>query len=229
MIPSNMTLFSHRHHQEEGILNFENVQVSDSFLLHYSFRELLRSIGVSNFRTIVSNFAEDMNPLSFDSPSAYCLSTAVKKAEDVIYRKGDLLVTANNNFRSILISSDTVVAINGIVLEKPKDKLHALSMLQMLSGNTHSVHTAVTIYQGSSGSNFTLAKSFVEITNVSFIELTTEDIMAYIETGEPMDKAGGYGIQGQGGMFVNSISGDYFNVVGLPICRLSREIASTIE
>lgn len=189
-------------------------------------RELLTGMGINTFRIITSNFPENLLPASFDSPAAYCLGTAVKKAEYLISSQQNMLITPNNNALSILISADTIVEMNGEVLEKPKDIGDAHRMLALLSGNTHSVHTGVSIFLGRGGSNFTLARSFIETSRVTFLDISHEDIEAYIFTGEPMDKSGGYGIQGLGGQFVSRIEGDYFNIMGLPVARLGSELTS---
>ena len=117
-----------------------------------------------------------------------------------------------------VIGADTVVAIDGIILGKPANKEDAASMLRMLSGKMHSVFTGVTIIKGEKSDSF-----FVE-TKVKFFDLTDEEINRYVETGEPMDKAGAYGIQGFGSLLVEKIDGDYFNVVGLPVSLLNRRL-----
>lgn len=116
---------------------------------------------------------------------------------------------------TIIISADTVVELDGKVMGKPKDALDAFNMLKRLSGNTHNVLSGVTVMKGDKAISKTI------VTEVHFRELTDDEINAYIETNEPMDKAGAYGIQGRGSKFVSGIVGDYFNVVGLPVCTLS--------
>ncbi len=118
----------------------------------------------------------------------------------------------------IVIGADTVVAFDGKILGKPTDKNDAFEMLRMLSGQTHKVYTGVAII-----CNDTIC-NFYEETDVEFYPLTDDEIISYINTGEPMDKAGAYGIQGKGCVLVKRINGDYSNVVGLPIARLSREL-----
>lgn len=124
------------------------------------------------------------------------------------------------NDKDVIIGADTVVAINGTILGKPKDNENAKEMLQMLSGNTHSVFTGVTIITPKE------KKSFFCETKVNFFDLTDEEIDSYINTGECSDKAGAYGIQGFGSILVEKIDGDYFNVVGLPVSKLYRELKS---
>ncbi|CAM9331435.1 unnamed protein product, partial [Ectocarpus fasciculatus] len=193
-------------------------------------KDLLRTIGLNYFRVIPSSFAEDMSPASFKSPEEYCLATATKKAEDVILNSAAALESLEHRSAvSLLISSDTIVEIDGAVLEKPRDKTHAKTMLQLLSGRKHSVLSAVTIFQGVHGSDFSIRSKFVERSIVNFADLTESDIDAYVESGEPMDKSGSYGIQGLGSQFVTGIEGDYFNIVGFPIHRVSREIAQILN
>lgn len=118
----------------------------------------------------------------------------------------------------IVIGCDTVVVIDDTILGKPHTSQECFDMLKILSGKTHKVFTGVT-FRGF-GNNF----SFTEETAVEFYALSDEEISEYIKTGEPFDKAGGYGIQGKGAMLVKGIKGDYFNVVGLPASRLKREL-----
>lgn len=119
---------------------------------------------------------------------------------------------------SVVIGADTVVAVDGKILGKPKDNAHAFKMLKSLSGKEHSVFTGVTLLCGN------IKKSFYEETKVCFYPLSDEEINEYISTGECSDKAGAYGIQGKGSLLVKYIKGDYFNVVGLPVSRLYREL-----
>ncbi|MBP3313989.1 MAG: septum formation inhibitor Maf [Oscillospiraceae bacterium] len=116
----------------------------------------------------------------------------------------------------VVIAADTVVVIDGEVLGKPHTEEEAKKMLRRLSSRTHEVMTGVTVRDESH------AETFTEITKVTFRDLSENEISAYVKTGDPMDKAGSYGVQGKAGMFVSALEGDYFNVMGLPICRLSR-------
>ncbi len=118
----------------------------------------------------------------------------------------------------LIISADTVVAIGNEILGKPVNTDDARRMITLLSGNTHSVFTGVTI------SNSKKEITFSEETKVEFLPLTEEEIEEYISTSEPYDKAGAYGIQGKGSLLVKKIDGDYFNVVGLPVARLNKEV-----
>ena len=117
---------------------------------------------------------------------------------------------------TLVIGADTVVVRDGEILGKPKGEEEARAMLASLSGRTHQVCTGVTVCRGDK------VLTQVEETQVTFRPLTDQEIRQYVSTGEPMDKAGAYGIQGLGGLLVAGIQGDYHNVVGLPVCRLGR-------
>lgn len=116
--------------------------------------------------------------------------------------------------KGLIIAADTVVAIDGKIMGKPKDEEEAYAMLSLLSGKRHEVYTGVCV----KSSNKTVI--FNEKTSVFFRQLSEEEMWEYIKTGEPMDKAGAYGIQGAGGLFVKKIDGDYMNVIGLPATHL---------
>jgi len=116
----------------------------------------------------------------------------------------------------VVIGADTVVEIDGNILGKPADEADARRMLRTLSGREHRVFTGVTVTDGET------VLSEAEMTKVYFRNMTDREIDAYIATGEPMDKAGAYGYQGFAGLLVERIDGDYFNVVGLPLCRLGK-------
>ena len=119
-----------------------------------------------------------------------------------------------------VVAADTIVALDGELLGKPADEADARRMLHALSGKTHQVATGVCIVRDGS------AESFVDITDVTFYELSHDEIDAYVATGEPMDKAGAYGIQGQHGrMLFEKLDGDSYNVVGLPIAKVVRALS----
>lgn len=166
-------------------------------------RELFRYI-TENFKAVSSDVDESL-PQGI-SPSDAVLHLSKIKAEP--FRNDD----------DIVIGADTVVALDGTILGKPQDDDDAVKMLKSLSGREHSVFTGVTILSKDKEKSF-----FVE-TRVKFFPLRDEDISAYIETREHVDKAGAYGIQGFGSLFAEKIDGDYFNVVGLPVSRLNREL-----
>ena len=114
----------------------------------------------------------------------------------------------------MVVAADTIVVCDRRILGKPKSKEEAVSMLTMLSGRDHQVMTGCTVlYRGRT-------ETFTEITDLHFRPLSQREILRYVESGEPMDKAGAYGIQGGAALFCQRLSGDYYNVVGLPLCRL---------
>lgn len=117
---------------------------------------------------------------------------------------------------TVTIGADTIVVLDGQVLGKPRDEAEAAEMLRALSGRSHIVYTGVTVIRGSR------VLCHAERTEVRFRSLTDEEIAAYIRTGEPMDKAGAYGAQGYASLFVEGLDGDFFNVMGLPLCALGK-------
>ena len=131
-------------------------------------------------------------------------------------------VAEKNHFDDIVIGCDTGVFIGDIMLGKPKDEEQAREMLKLLSGKTHRVITGVSIFY--KGQNI----SFSEVTEVEFYNLKDTDIDEYIATGEPMDKAGAYGIQGKGALLVKGIKGNFYNVVGLPVGELKQKINNLV-
>ncbi len=168
-------------------------------------KELLALAGV-DFTVKVAD-VDEIIPANA-SPDKVVMSLALQKAQAV----------AKDNTDCIVIGSDTVVALDGVILGKPKDEENAKQMLTALSGRSHTVYTGVAIICGEK------VKNFCEATEVVFNELSENEILNYIATKEPMDKAGAYGIQGKGCVLVEKIVGDYFNVVGLPVSRVYREL-----
>ena len=168
-------------------------------------RALLEQMGVRDFRIVAPDIDEHMDR---DLPPAELVrQISLEKAQ---------AVAAQADPNTVVIAADTVVALDGVVLGKPADKEEAFRMLSLLSGNRHQVYTGLTVLRGEQ------VFSQWEETAVTFRSLTAEEIEAYIATGEPMDKAGAYGIQGYGALFIQGISGDYYNVMGLPVCRLGQ-------
>ena len=123
-----------------------------------------------------------------------------------------MAIAADEN--EIIIAADTIVVVDGKILGKPQSPDHARQMLKSLSGRDHQVMTGVTVLKGNQSVTHT------EVTHVTFRKLTDAEIDAYVKTGEPMDKAGAYGIQGGAALFCEKLNGDYYNVMGLPVCRL---------
>lgn len=130
--------------------------------------------------------------------------------------------TASNDVVT-LIGADTVVVLDGKVLGKPDGEEGAVRMLRALSGRSHQVYTGVSLLLIRDGA-LTAEEKFHVCTDVTMREMTEEEIRRYVATGEPMDKAGAYGIQGKAAVFISGISGDYYNVVGLPICELTTRL-----
>ena len=168
-------------------------------------RALLEQMGVRSFRVVTPDIDEHMDR---DLPPAELVrQISEEKARAVAAQVGP---------DAIVIAADTVVALDGAVLGKPADQEEAFRMLSILSGCRHQVYTGLTVLRGEQ------VYSVWEETAVTFRSLTGEEIEAYIDTGEPMDKAGAYGIQGYGALLIEGISGDYYNVMGLPVCRLGQ-------
>ncbi|MDE7434464.1 MAG: Maf family protein [Lachnospiraceae bacterium] len=178
-------------------------------------RELLERLGIS-FAVVPAQGEEHITE---DCPQDVVVELARQKAGE-IYEK---LMDAKTDEEDVLvIGADTVVCCDGVILGKPGSTKDAEGMLRRLSGRTHQVYTGVALWMRERGE--TVRHSFYEKTDVTMYELPESDIAAYVASGEPMDKAGSYGIQGTGAVFVRSIAGDYNNVVGLPVARLYQEL-----
>ena len=172
---------------------------------------MLRLLGVEDFEICPAKGEEQM--LSGLSPAEQVIRLSQAKAREV----SSLLQTEpiRDNREPLLIAADTVVSVDGEILGKPKDEDDTRRMLRRLSGREHEVFTGMTVLCSSE------TYSAAERTIVRFRTLREREIDAYVATGEPMDKAGAYAAQGRGSLFVESVKGDFFNVVGLPLCRLS--------
>ncbi|MEL3974387.1 Maf family protein [Rossellomorea oryzaecorticis] len=168
-------------------------------------KELLQQIQLS-FSIMSSNVDETVAPHL--KPHEVVMELALKKAKEISVKHPE----------SYVLGSDTVVALGECILGKPQSEEEAREMLVMLSGKTHSVYTGVAILKGEKQS------LFYEKTDVTFWELTSQEIDEYIVSEEPFDKAGAYGIQGLGAKLVKEVKGDYFSVVGLPLSRVYRAL-----
>ena len=168
-------------------------------------KELLENIGIK-FMVVEGDVDESVVPKSLE-PKLYVQELAVLKANSVAKKAGK---------NTLVIGSDTVVIHNDEVLGKPADLNEAKSMLKSLSGNTHYVYTGVAVLD----TDDTKIVSDYEKTAVTFRELSDSEIDYYVSNYRTLDKAGAYGIQEFAGVFVSGIEGDYFNIVGLPLCRL---------
>lgn len=182
-------------------------------------KELLERAGYTF--TVMPSDCDEATDIRF--PKDMVMELAGRKAENV-YKKvcADRAGTEAEAHPFIVIGPDTVVALNGRILGKPVDYDDAYNTLNSLSGQTHNVYTGVSImyYDGEK----CRTKTFYENTEVTFYPMTHEEITGYLATGDPFDKAGSYGIQTQGGLFVKGIKGSYDNVVGLPLSRLYHEL-----
>ncbi|EOU2032575.1 Maf-like protein [Clostridium perfringens] len=171
--------------------------------------EILEKI-VKEFEVVQSNF--DENTIDFKGD--------IEKYVKDLSRNKAIEVSERLNEPSIVIAADTVVFQNGKVLEKPKNEEDAFSMLSSLSGNTHKVYSGICLINTYDDTVVTDC----DCTEVRFSELNPRQIRNYINSGEPMDKAGAYGIQGLGGAFVEGIKGCYYNVMGLPLNKLYKAL-----
>lgn len=172
-------------------------------------KELLEQLGIE-FEICVSDVEENVTETM---PAKVVEELSSRKAEAVFHeQEGDVLV----------IGADTVVALDNQILGKPGSPEHAKEMLKALQAREHYVYTGVTLYKRQNGKEF--RSVFSESTLVKFYPMTDAEIQWYVDSGEPLDKAGAYGIQGLGARYVERICGDYNNVVGLPIARLYQEL-----
>nr|XP_032644609.1 probable bifunctional dTTP/UTP pyrophosphatase/methyltransferase protein [Chelonoidis abingdonii] len=185
-------------------------------------QEILTNVGL-RFEVVPSWFKETLEKSSFAAPYEYAIETAKQKALEVANR----MHLKHLRTPDIVIGADTIVAVGKQILEKPVDKQDAYKMLSRLSGKEHSVFTGVAIVHCSSKDNRleTEVTDFYEETKVKFAELSEELLWEYIHSGEPMDKAGGYGIQALGGMLVEYVHGDFLNVVGFPLNHFCKKLA----
>lgn len=176
-------------------------------------KDLLSRI-VSDFEVKISNFDEEKVEVSTNIEN-YVKTLAEGKAKDV---------ALNCDNDSIIIGADTIVVIGDNILGKPKDKNHAFEMLKLLSNNVHRVYSGVAVINNQKN----IMKSECLYTEVYFSEISDDEIWRYIESGECLDKAGAYGIQGYGGVFAEKINGCYYNVVGLPLNLLNKMIKNVL-
>ncbi|XP_061580201.1 probable bifunctional dTTP/UTP pyrophosphatase/methyltransferase protein [Cololabis saira] len=184
--------------------------------------EILRNAGL-RFEVVPSWFQETLDKRQFSTPQEYAVETARQKALEVARR----MPFKHLKTPDIVIGADTIVTVDGMILEKPKNKDDAYRMLSSLSGKEHSVFTGVAIvvcYEKENDEVDYQLIDFYEETRVKFSDLSEELLWEYINSGEPMDKAGGYGIQALGGMLVESVHGDFHNVVGFPLNHFCRQL-----
>lgn len=170
-------------------------------------RKELLSLFRIPFTVIPADVDETMDPAK--APYAEVARLSAKKARAVKREPDD-----------VVIAADTIVVCEGKVLGKPKSEENAYHMLSLLSGRDHQVMTGCTVLRGEK------CETFTEVTDLHFRTLSEREIRAYIASGEPMDKAGAYGIQGGAALFCRRMEGDYYNVMGLPVCRLWQTLQS---
>ena len=175
-------------------------------------KTILSQIGI-RFTIMKSNTVEDFS-INLP-PEAFCEHWAREKAKDI----------AKNHPNSLIIGADTIVVLDKRILGKPQNREQSISMLKSLSGRTHEVLTGVSFIH--LDSNFDI--TFNESTLVSFVTLTNNDILNYIDTYKPYDKAGSYGIQDRFSIHINKITGCYYNVMGFPISKFHRKLKSAIK
>ena len=178
-------------------------------------RELLTQIGI-DFEVQVSEVEER---ITTTVPCEVVQELSRQKAEAVMAMRKE------EGVRALVIGADTVVACGGEILGKPRDAEDAMRMLRMLSGRSHEVYTGVTFVYDEGREIY----SFYECTKVHFAPMTEAEIEEYVTTGDPMDKAGAYGIQGFCARYITGIEGDYNNVVGLPVGRVYQELKNIFK
>lgn len=169
--------------------------------------ELLERMGLTDFIVHPAEGEESADPSLPPGALVEALSRAKARQVAALYDPDD-----------VIIAADTLVFAGGQAIGKPRDAQHAAEILRTLSGKTHMVYTGFTLRRGER------EESAHEGTEVRFRTLSEAEIAAYIASGEPMDKAGAYGVQGLGGLLVEGVTGDYFNVVGLPVCKLGMRL-----
>ena len=168
-------------------------------------QELLRRIGIREFDVVVP-----------EADESYPAGLSAEETVAFIARRKAEAARALTGPEDVVITADTMVFFREERLGKPRDEADALRMLSELSGNRHTVRTGVTVRQGER------LRAFTTATDVYFRAMEEAELRAYIATGEPMDKAGAYGAQGYASLFVEHLDGDFFNVMGLPLCALGK-------
>ena len=171
-------------------------------------QELLKLFGIP-FIIRVADIDETMDPQA----SAY---------DEVARLSREKAMAVSREPEDTVIAADTIVVCQGKILGKPHSYEEAVSMLQLLSGRDHQVMTGCTVLKGDR------AETFTEVTDIHFRELSDKEIRRYVASGEPMDKAGAYGIQGGASLFCEKMVGDYYNVMGLPVCRLGQVLKAQV-
>nr|XP_018902125.1 PREDICTED: N-acetylserotonin O-methyltransferase-like protein [Bemisia tabaci] len=175
-------------------------------------KEILSQVGLK-FEVVTSKFPETLDLSNYKTHADYAIDTAFHKVKEVSDREA----------ADLIIGADTVVSLGDKILEKPESDAHAVAMLTELSGKQHTVYTGVIIKKGDKYVKFS------EETKVKIGDLPKSVIEAYVKTGEPLDKAGGYGVQGIGGSLIQGIEGDFYNVMGLPLYHFCQELSKLYD
>ena len=176
-------------------------------------KELLAKV-IPEFEIIPAVSEEQMTR---QEPSEIVEELSFQKASEIFYKN-----LTDNKDRLVVIGADTVVSYNHRILGKPVDRQDAVAMVTGLSGQVHHVYTGVSVFYNTDGEEKSF--TFSECTKVKVAQMSEEEIRDYVESGEPDDKAGAYGIQGLFAKFIEGIEGDYYNVMGLPVARLYKEL-----
>ena len=191
-------------------------KVNEKGIINYNIANTIKKGKNVILNSIESNIEEKSKSLI---PSQMVMELSEGKAMD-IYEK----LPEETKASVWVVGADTIVAFGDQIMGKPENRRHAVEMLSRLQGSTHQVYTGVTLVGQSGKEDKPFKVSFYEKTDVTMYPMSREEILAYVDTGEPMDKAGAYGIQGRCAAFIKEIRGDYNNVVGLPVGRLYQEM-----
>lgn len=184
--------------------------------------DVILASGSPRRRELLAHIYKDFQVIPADIEEVIPQGTAPCDVGELLAKQKTLHVQKNHP-NDLIIGADTVVAVDGEILGKPQNADDAKRMLALLSGREHQVYTGVSLRFKQT------AVSFTQCTKVWFYPLTAQEIDNYIETEEPFDKAGAYGIQGEGSILVEKIEGDFFNVMGLPVARLKRELGKITD
>ena len=188
-------------------------------------QKIILASGSPRRKELLGLLFEDFQIIVSDCEEVLTSQVPEKVTEELARQKAEAVVkSGKTEGNAIVIGADTVVSIEDEILGKPRNRDHACQMIRMLSGKIHKVSTGVALVQTDSTGSIVKKHSFSETTKVRVAQLSDKEIEAYVNTAEPYDKAGAYGIQGLFGKYIEGIEGEYNNVVGLPIHRLYVEI-----
>ncbi|XP_031839535.1 dTTP/UTP pyrophosphatase [Nomia melanderi] len=174
--------------------------------------EIINKLGI-NAEVVPSTYDENLDISAYKNYGKYVQDLAKYKVQEVFNRLKEDIVPP-----SLIIGADTMVAMGDVIYGKPKNKTHAFEMLSSLAGKEHTVYTGVCLKTPKT------EKNFYQSTKVTFGNISAEQIETYIKSGEPFDKAGGYGVQDMGGCFIEKINGDFYTVMGMPLYSLTKHL-----